>query len=91
MYEASTSVVPDSTAVIPGGVVLPTVRYAAPSGTLALGDTINGKITVTDSSGSIKPLDYDGEFEVRLNDWPEDPDEEILAVLKLNFVRARRP
>jgi len=83
-YEVSTTTSPDSTVVIPSQIVFPDVRYAAPSGTLAKGDTIEGMITLRDSSGNIKPLEFEG-FLVAINDWPVNPNQEILAVLSLNF------
>lgn len=83
-YDATTSTTPDSTIIIPSQIVFPEVRYAAPSGTLALGDVIEGVITLKDSSGNVKPLEYEG-FRVCINDWPQDPDQEVLAVLYLNF------
>lgn len=88
-YETSTEVASDSTVIIPGHVIMPIVRYAAPSGTLAQGDTITGQIIIRDSSGNIKPLDFDGEFIVTMKDWPSDASSEILAVLNMNFVESR--
>lgn len=83
-YEVTTTTTPDSTIVLPPQISFPEVRYAAPSGTLALGDVIEGVITLKDSSGNVKPLEFEG-FKVTINDWPTDPNQEILAVLYMNF------
>ena len=88
-YEVSTSTTPDSTIVLPSQVAFPEVRYASPSGSLAQGDVIEGVITLRDSSGNVKPLEFEG-FRVTLNDWPTDPNQEILAVLYMNFAIANK-
>jgi len=90
IYDATTEVTDSTVLYVPGSIVLPQLRYAAPSGTLAQGDTIEGMITVKDSSGNIKPLEYEG-FKVVLNDYPSaDSSQEILAVLYLNFVLSNK-
>jgi len=86
IYETTTEVASDSTVIVPGHVILPEVRYAAPSGTLAQGDVITGSISLVDKDGNPKPLDFDGKFKVTLKDWPSDSSQEILSVLYMNFV-----
>lgn len=89
LYEDSTTMKDSETIVIPRTVQMPTLRYAAPSGTLAQGDTISGTITLKDKDGNIKPLAFDG-FKIDMTDWPDAEDEEILAVLYMNFVVSKK-
>jgi hypothetical protein len=84
-YEVATEIIPEQTITIPRQVKLPELRYAAPNGTLAQGDIIEGVFTLKDKDGNIKPLPMSS-FKVVLNDWPDDPNQEILGVFYLNFV-----
>ena len=89
MYEVITDVAPAETIVIPPKVVLPELRWAAPSGTLAQGDVIEGHFTLTDKDGNVKPMEFDC-FRVILKDWPEG-NKEILGVFYVNFVVSDLP
>lgn len=84
-YEVTTDVIPAQTITIPQQVKLPELRYAAPNGTLAQGDVIEGVFSLKDKDGNVKPLEMSS-FKVTISDWPEDPNQEILGVFYLNFV-----
>ena len=90
IYEVTTAVKPEESVVIPKQIVMPEVRYAAPSGTLAKGDVFKGSFILEDKDGNIKPLQIDG-LKVVMSEWPEAEDEEILAVLYMNFVVSKKP
>ena len=90
IYEVSTEIKPSESIIIPETISLPQLRYAAPAGTLAKGDTIEGTVTLKDKDGNVKPLEFDG-FKVTMSDWPDALDEEILAVLYMNFVVSKKP
>jgi hypothetical protein len=90
IYEVNTAVKPAESLVIPEHIDLPQLRYAAPPGTLAKGDVIEGTITVKDKDGNLKPLEFEG-FKVVMNEWPSDIKQEILSVLYLNFVISNKP
>ena len=85
VYEVTTEVTPEQTVVIPPQVTVPDIRWAAPSGTLAQGDTLNVVATLTDMSGNPKYLEFPN-LQVVYRDWPSDPNQEILGVFYLNHV-----
>jgi hypothetical protein len=85
LYEAETAVAPAAVVEIPAQIIMPELRYAAPSGTLAKDDVIEGTVKLFDKDGNEKPLEFSG-YRIVLKDWPEDPNQEILAVLYMNFV-----
>jgi len=88
--QLTTSVIAETTITVPAYIELPNLRYAAPSGTLQQGDTININITITDADGNERAFpDYDG-FQISLLDWPEDETKEILGVLYMNFVESTK-
>ena len=89
LYEVTTDVLPQEVQVIPEQIVVPQLRFAAPSGTLAQGDIISGTFNVTDKNGNSKPLELDA-FKITLKDWPTDPNQEILGVFYLNFTISNR-
>ena len=90
IYEVSTEVKEEELVIIPRTIKMPEVRYAAPSGTLAKGDVFKGTFVLEDKDGNIKPLQIDG-LKVVMSDWPDAEDEEILAVLYMNFVVSKKP
>ena len=89
IYEVSTTTKEPETIIIPRTIEMPELRYAAPTGTLAQGDVIEGTITLKDKDGNVKPLEFDG-FKITMSDWPDAIDEEILAVLYMNFVVSKK-
>jgi hypothetical protein len=84
-YEVTTDIIPEQTVVIPQQIKLPELRYAAPTGTLAQGDSIEGYFILKDKDGNEKSLDMKS-FKVVLSDWPSDESKEILGIFYLNFV-----
>ena len=85
IYEVTTDVKPEEVITVPEQIIFPVVRYAAPSGTLTPEyHIIKGNVTVENDAGDVKPLEFKG-FKIDLNNFPSDPNTEILAVLYMDF------
>jgi hypothetical protein len=89
--DKESEVTPEQTIVIPAHIDLESmnVREALPSGTFAQGDVLILNPNLKDKDGVVKSFNFD-RIKIHIKDWPTDPDQEILAVVYVNFVVAQK-